>query len=60
MVENLATALCSLKEVLDNLSAQNNQVTIMLSNFNKFLIDIASISMQNKQNLIDTMSFYKL
>ncbi|MDR0800476.1 MAG: MlaD family protein [Endomicrobium sp.] len=59
IVENLAVALYSLKEVLNNLSAQNNQIVSSINNFNKFSIDIVDISGQNKQDLKDTMSSVK-
>ncbi|MCA6079959.1 MAG: MlaD family protein [Endomicrobium sp.] len=59
IVENLADALYSLKEVLNNLAAQNNQIMSSINNFNKFSIDIADISAQNKQDLRDAISSVK-
>jgi len=59
MMKNLAAAVYSLKEVLNNLVAQNAHLTSLIENFNKFSANLADISERNKQDLIDIISSIK-
>ncbi|MCA6071477.1 MAG: MlaD family protein [Endomicrobium sp.] len=55
IMENLAGAIHSLKEILDNIAAQNGQIAKTINNFNRFSTDLVGVSADSKQSLSDTL-----
>jgi len=59
MLENLAISVRSLREVLATLASQDGQFKSLIGNVNKLSDELLSISVQNKQNLSDTILFVR-
>ncbi|MDR3330651.1 MAG: MlaD family protein [Endomicrobium sp.] len=53
MIINLSDAIHSLKNILDSFASQDDMISKIINNFNKFSADLAIISMYNKQDLRD-------
>ncbi|MDR2399730.1 MAG: MlaD family protein [Endomicrobium sp.] len=51
MMENLANAIYSLKDVIQNLDSENKNVSEIINNLNKFSRDVAAISSENREDL---------
>ncbi|MDR3306706.1 MAG: MlaD family protein [Endomicrobium sp.] len=51
MMENLAAAICSLKDVMKNFASENKNISEIINNLNKFSRDVAAISSENRQDL---------
>jgi phospholipid/cholesterol/gamma-HCH transport system substrate-binding protein len=51
MMENLANAIYSLKEVMENLTCENKNISEIINNLNKFSCDVADISCENRHDL---------
>jgi phospholipid/cholesterol/gamma-HCH transport system substrate-binding protein len=51
MMENLADAIYSLKDVMQNLDLENKNISEIINNLNKFSRDFAAISSENRDDL---------
>ncbi|MDR3196075.1 MAG: MlaD family protein [Endomicrobium sp.] len=51
MMENLANAICSLKDVMKNFASENENISEIINNLNKFSRDVAAISSENGRDL---------
>jgi phospholipid/cholesterol/gamma-HCH transport system substrate-binding protein len=51
MMENLANAIYSLKDVMENFASENENVSKIINNLNKFSCDVAAISSENRKDL---------
>ncbi|MDR1662906.1 MAG: MlaD family protein [Endomicrobium sp.] len=51
MMENLADSIYFLKDVMGNLASENENVSKIISNLNKFSYDVAVISSENRKDL---------
>ncbi|MDR2395997.1 MAG: MlaD family protein [Endomicrobium sp.] len=59
MMENLADAIFSLRDILNTLAAQNGKIEDTFTNLDQFAKDLANISSQNKLNLNETLEQIK-
>jgi phospholipid/cholesterol/gamma-HCH transport system substrate-binding protein len=59
MMDNLADAIFSLKDILKMLAAQNEKIEDTFTNLDQFTKDLASISSQNKPDLRETVEQIK-
>jgi phospholipid/cholesterol/gamma-HCH transport system substrate-binding protein len=59
MMDNLADAVFSLKDILEMLAAQNEKIEDTFTNLDQFTKDLASISSQSKPDLRETVERIK-
>ncbi|MDR2616779.1 MAG: MlaD family protein [Endomicrobium sp.] len=59
MMDNLADAIFSLKDILEMLAAQNEKIEDTFTNLDQFTKDLASISSQSKPDLRETVEQIK-
>lgn len=55
MIDNLASSIRDLKSVIHNIAEQNAKITSVIENINKFSIDLADITAQNKHDIRDAV-----